>query len=190
MSNSRPKRKTKKPAKYEDSVSDSINKKSIDNSGVIGWENVSGNGDVQESMGSECLSMGNGDSACSSPVEHTVSKGDIENQAKTSVLVESNGVNELNVSNGVVGTKDSDSVEKVDCVQQSNCEQGNENCVNEGTKVVNEVGTSEKKSHADVTANNRSTNEAKLVTIPTELDSNGIEVVVFDEILTAKGSKI
>lgn len=187
MSNNRPKRKTKRSTKYDDYVSDSIagktNKNSSDNGGAISGENVSGNGNVQETMGN--VNVVNGGSDCvSGQAENTVSKNGMEEQAKSNDILESNGVSKVDV----VGTNECD-MKKNEGVQQNRSEQDKETFVNKNNEGLNEVGTSAKKTYADVTAKNGSNNEAKLVTVPTELDSNGIEVVVFDEILIAEGSK-
>ncbi|PWA48287.1 zinc knuckle CX2CX4HX4C [Artemisia annua] len=194
MLNNRPKRKTKRSTKYEDFISDSVagktNKNSSDNSGVIGGEEVSDNGDVQETMRNE--SMGNGGSDCvSGQVENTASNDGIEEQVKVSDELTSNGVS---VSDVVVtkdcdqegrATTDLNAGNKDDADNQASQVQNpgpnditGEN--NESTEQSNGDGSKNKevkRSYASV-ANNRQTFDKKLLVIQTEIDVNGTEIVV------------
>ncbi|PWA92557.1 ATPase, F1/V1/A1 complex, alpha/beta subunit, Zinc knuckle CX2CX4HX4C [Artemisia annua] len=105
----------------------------------------------------------------------------MRDQTKTSDVVKSNVESETNAT----GTKDCENVEKPHYVQQSSSEQVSENCVKEGTKVVNKIGTSAK-SYADVTAKNKVNNEAKLVTIPTDALASRIgKPMIMDSVTAA-----
>ncbi|GJT35990.1 zinc knuckle CX2CX4HX4C containing protein [Tanacetum coccineum] len=56
-------------------------------------------------------------------------------------------------------------------------------------KESDQVQTKSSKSYADVTKKNVNIFYKQLLEIPTELDSNGNEIVVFDEIMVVEGSK-
>ncbi|GJR56310.1 zinc knuckle CX2CX4HX4C containing protein [Tanacetum coccineum] len=53
----------------------------------------------------------------------------------------------------------------------------------------NNVNQSNNKSYADVTGENVIDFERKLVVVPTKIDDNGVEVVVFDEVMVEEDSK-
>ncbi|GJT20249.1 zinc knuckle CX2CX4HX4C containing protein [Tanacetum coccineum] len=66
-----------------------------------------------------------------------------------------------------------------------------DNKINEDVNKLhkNNVNQSNNKSYADVTGENVIDFERKLVVVPTEIDDNGVEVVVFDEVMVEEGSK-
>ncbi|GJR98189.1 RNA-directed DNA polymerase, eukaryota, reverse transcriptase zinc-binding domain protein [Tanacetum coccineum] len=59
----------------------------------------------------------------------------------------------------------------------------------ESVDFVNKFEQEKRKSYADVIDENMGELDKNLMDIPTELDSNGIEIVVFDDVMIAEGSK-
>ncbi|GKC32531.1 zinc knuckle CX2CX4HX4C containing protein [Tanacetum coccineum] len=88
-----------------------------------------------------------------------------------------------NTENDNVGMKnlESDSYEKNDVKKV--------NSSKESVDFVNKFEQEKRKSYADVIDEDMGELDKNLMDIPTELDSNGIEIVVFDDVMIAEGSK-
>ncbi|PWA95294.1 hypothetical protein CTI12_AA051170 [Artemisia annua] len=132
-------------------------------------------------------------------MDHVVSSVGKKKTEKDVVITEK-VVENSNTGETQVKGKTSGSMEMDECMQQKSSEQSKEGCVNEkdkgngvnmqdvnGGKAVNKESSGSKDS-VDVNVPGQMFDK-KLLVIPTEIDANGTEIVVFDDVLINEGSK-
>ncbi|GJT76140.1 zinc knuckle CX2CX4HX4C containing protein [Tanacetum coccineum] len=178
MSTNRPKRNIKPNTKFGDYVCSNKNVKSTSSSTVkaeIDKMDVNGGGiteDIDTNVPSECnesslveLSEYNGGQEVRSGKDTETVNGKCSNEVKQGHSDEEKKDNEsMGVNKGI-------------------------NADGNHTKAKVSTGYRGGKSYAGITINNLVEIDKNLVVVPTEMDCNGSEVVIFDEVMVAEGSK-
>ncbi|PWA64455.1 hypothetical protein CTI12_AA342550 [Artemisia annua] len=200
MSNSRPKRKTKRSTKLDDFVSDSVagknNKNSSNKGEASNGGNVSDNGEFKEMMG--CENNGKGDKKCCS--KHDMNSGSKDTvvtkvfEAEKELMVSNdktqNGMSAEGTNSDVIDTpSDSpgsliDVADKVTGCKSPNASSSmlnNIDSTNSGNINAESPNSSKTATYADKLNNNMDASASKLFQIPTVLNEDGHEYVIFDD---------
>ncbi|GKA03881.1 zinc knuckle CX2CX4HX4C containing protein, partial [Tanacetum coccineum] len=197
MNSGRSQRNAKIPGRYDDSVFE-VNSKKINKKNKKINKNMSNN-DSQVELGEikECLDRSkdgvnekvpdeiqNQDSVIVEEIVQNQMDKDVIDQGKKEVSVEKEiGISSVsNDSNDGIGIdQDNEVVSDEIGNDKSNVD---ENKLHENNEVQNS-----NRSYADAIGENVINFEKNLVEVPTEIDDNGIEVVVFDEVMIEEDSK-
>ncbi|PWA78413.1 hypothetical protein CTI12_AA216660 [Artemisia annua] len=194
MSNSRPKRKTKRSTKLDDFVSDSVagknNKNRSDKGEACNGGNVSANGDFQKTLGGE--NNGMGDKKC-------CSEQDMNNGNKDTVVTEvcevekemmisndkpQNGMSAEGTSSAAIDTHSDSPDSPIDVANKvTGCKSPNASSsmlknidsTNSGNINAESPNSLNNANYADKLNNNMDTSANKLFQIPTVLNEDGYE---------------